>query len=155
MSVNIIPFESRYASTFRDLNTAWLEKFFYVEPKDKILLKNCKEAIIDTGGFIFFALYNRTIAGCFSFIKLNDSSFELGKMAVDERYQGLGIGHNLMEFAVSFAKERSWEKIVLYSSTKLPAALHLYRKYGFVSVPLEKDSPYTRSDIKMKLILNH
>ncbi|MDB4292684.1 GNAT family N-acetyltransferase [Maribacter sp.] len=155
MKVNIIPFEPRYASTFSDLNSAWLEKYFYIEPKDKILLKNCKEAIVDTGGYIFFACYNEEIVGCFSFIKLNDTVYELGKMAVDEEYQGVKIGHELMKFGVSFAKGKSWKKLVLYSSSKLPAALHLYRKFGFVATELEKDSPYARSDIKMELVLNN
>lgn len=154
MSTSIIPFEPRYARTFKDLNVAWLEKYFYVEPKDEILLKNCKEAIIDTGGYIFFALYNDTIAGCFSFIKVDESCYELGKMAVDKSYQGLKIGQDLMDFAISFAKGKSWKKLVLYSSTKLPTALHIYRKYGFVAVELEKELPYARSDIKMELLLD-
>ena len=154
MSVNIIPFEPRYSSTFRDLNIAWLKKYFYVEPKDKILLKNCKEAIIDLGGYIFFACYDDKIVGCFSFMKLQDSCYELGKMAVDVQYQGLKIGQELIAFAIAFAKGKSWEKLVIYSSTKLPTALHIYRKYGFVAVELEKGSPYMRSDIKMELSLN-
>ena len=155
MTISIIPFDSRYAKAFKDLNTAWLEEYFWVEPKDEILLKNCKESIIDEGGYIFFALYNDSVVGCFSFIKLNDNSFELGKMAVDVKYQGLKIGQELMAFAVSFAKARSWKKLVLYSSTKLPTALHIYRKFGFEAVAMEKNLPYARSDIKMELILNN
>ncbi|QCX00167.1 GNAT family N-acetyltransferase [Aggregatimonas sangjinii] len=155
MAIDIIPFEPRYASTFKDLNVAWLNEYFYVEPKDEILLKNCEEAIIDTGGYIFFARYEDATVGCFSFIKLDGSCYELGKMAVDKEYQGLRIGQELMEFAVSFAKEKSWEKLVLYSSTKLPTALHIYRKYGFKVVELEKDLPYARSDIKMELLIHN
>jgi ribosomal protein S18 acetylase RimI-like enzyme len=41
--------------------------------------------------------------------------------------------------------------ILLYSSTKLIPAIALYRKLGFVEVPL--DGPYKRSDIKMELKL--
>ena len=155
MSVTIVSFEPRYASVFKDLNVAWLDEYFYVEPKDEILLKNCREAIIDPGGHIFFALYENRPVACFSFIKLNESCYELGKMAVDKKYQGLRIGQELMAFAISFAMERSWKKLVLYSSTKLPAALHIYRKYGFEVVELEKDLPYKRSDIKMELLLNN
>ncbi len=153
MPLRIIPFEPRLAKRFKDLNVAWLERYFYVEAKDEILLKNCENSIIGIGGFIFFAEYKQVIAGCFSLIPSKEKQFELGKMAVDPAYQGLKIGQQLLEFAIEFGKEKQWEKIILYSSTKLPTALHVYRKYGFKEVPLEKNLPYERSDIKMELVL--
>ncbi len=154
MSLQIIPFIPKYISNFRDLNLAWLEKYFYVEPKDKKLLENCKKSIIDKGGHIFFAEYEGQIVGCFSFIKLDNTVYELGKMAVDPMYQGLNIGQELLKYSINFAKSKQWNKIALYSSTKLDVALHIYRKYGFKDVPLEQDLPYARSDVKMELELN-
>ena len=155
MSLEIIPFEPRYSLIFRDLNVAWLKKYFYVEPKDIELLENCQESIIDEGGYIFFAKNEDDIVGCFSFILLNNTTYELGKMAVDPNFQGLKIGQKLLSFAIDFAKRHHWEKIVLYSSTKLDTALHIYSKYGFSEVVLEKEVPYARSDIKMELELNN
>ena len=35
MSFIIRPFERKYARYFRELNEAWLEKYFFVEEKDK------------------------------------------------------------------------------------------------------------------------
>lgn len=151
--IKIIPFEPRYSGNFRDLNVQWLEKYFYIEKKDVELLEDSKKNIIDKGGFIFFAQYDDKIVGCFSFIKLAEKTFELGKMAVDRDYQGLKIGQALLNFAVDFAKKRSWNQIILYSSTKLETALHIYRKFGFREVVLEDDTEYARSDIKMALIL--
>jgi len=154
MSLRIIPFNTKYIRNFRDLNIAWLEQYFYVEPKDRELLENCEKSIIDSGGNIFFAKYEDIIVGCFSFIKIDDTVYELGKMAVDPNYQGLKIGQKMMSFAIDFAKEKNWNKLVLYSSTKLPTAIYIYKKYGFTDVELEKDLPYARSDVKMELILN-
>tara|TARA_R110002050_G_scaffold213566_2_gene349860 strand:+ start:196 stop:612 length:417 start_codon:yes stop_codon:yes gene_type:complete len=136
-----------------DLNVAWLEKYFYVEPKDKVLLENCEANIIDKGGFIFFAQYNDEIVGCFALIKLGDGVFELGKMAVDPEYQGLKIGQALLAFAIEFSKQNMWNKIILYSSTKLENALYIYRKYGFKEIEMEENLPYARGDIKMELII--
>lgn len=156
MSLVIVPFIPEYALKFKELNVAWLQKYFYVEPKDSELLEGCKESIIDKGGHIFFAQYDEEIVGCFSLIKINDTHFELGKMAVEPKFQGLRIGQQLIQFAIDFANENQWHKITLYSSTKLPHALYLYRKYGFTEIELEKDLPYARSDIKMELKLkNH
>lgn len=152
MSVEIVPFESRYSTIFRDLNVAWLKSYFHVEPKDTYLLENCEKAIIAKGGHIFFAKYRNEIVGCFSFIRLNNTVYELGKMAVDPKFQGLKIGQKLLSFAIDFAKMKHWTKIVLYSSTKLDTALYIYRKQGFKEVVLEKDLPYIRSDIKMELV---
>ncbi|WP_299536591.1 GNAT family N-acetyltransferase [Ulvibacterium sp.] len=154
MSIKILPFEPKYAVHFRDLNLAWLKKYFQVEAKDVVLLENCQESILDVGGFIFLAEHNGKIVGCFSFIPYEEKVFELGKMAVDPDHQGLKIGQELLSFAIEFAKENHWKSIVLYSSTKLDTALHIYRKYGFVEVELEKEIPYERSDIKMELTFN-
>ncbi len=154
MSVRILPFEPKYAKNFRDLNIAWLKKYFHVEAKDVLLLENCQESILDIGGYIFLAEHEGEIVGCFSLIPYGEKVFELGKMAVDPNHQGLKIGQRLLSFAIAFAKENHWKSIVLYSSTKLDTALHIYRKYGFVEVELEKEIPYERSDIKMELIFN-
>lgn len=125
-----------------------------MEEKDKKLLENCKKSIIDIGGFIFLAEYNHEIVGCCSFIPYQSNQFELGKMAVSQKHQGLKIGQKLIAFAIDFAKQKEWSSIILYSSTKLPIALHIYKKHGFIEIPLEPNSPYKRSDIKMELLLN-
>ena len=154
MSLKVIPFESRLAPVFKDLNKAWLERYFYVEPKDEEILEQCETYIIGNGGYIFFAEYDKHIVGCFSFIKVEDDIYELGKMAVHPDYQGLKIGQKLMEFGIDLGRSKSWKRIILYSHTKLGPALYIYRKYGFREIPLEKQTPYERSNIKMELVLD-
>ncbi|MBT2160732.1 GNAT family N-acetyltransferase [Zobellia barbeyronii] len=153
MSIKIIPFKPAYAPIFKELNQNWIEQYFTVEPKDLYLLENCQEHIIDKGGYIFFAKKEDTITGCFALLPVSNTTFELGKMAVSTEFQGLKIGQKLLSFAIEFAKEKSWETLILYSSTKLDNALHIYKKFGFKEVPLEKNLDYTRSDIKMQLTL--
>lgn len=75
-------------------------------------------------------------------------------MAVDEAYQGKQIGQALLNYAIDFAKEEQWSKVILYSSVKLTNALHIYKKIGFVEIPIEPDVVYKRSSIKMELNLN-
>lgn len=154
MSLEIIPFEPKYAHSFKELNIAWLEKYFYVESHDADLLENCERTIIKKGGFIFFGKYQDAIVGCFSFIKIGENIYELGKMAVDPEYQGLKIGQALMDHAVAFAKANNWNKILLYSNTKLENAIYIYKKYGFQEIELEANTPYERSNIKMELMMD-
>ena len=146
--VNIIEFKNDLVDHFKNLNIAWLQKYFYVEPIDEELLSDPKQYIIDKGGHIFFAEVNNEIAGTFALMKSKDGVYELAKMAVDEKFQGHKIGNKMMEFAIEKVKSLSATKLILYSNTMLGPAMHLYRKYGFVEVPLE-NSEYKRSNIKM------
>ncbi len=101
------------------------------------------------------ATLHSKVVGCYSLQPYADAIYELGKMAIAEEYQGQKFGQQLLQHAISFAKTSNWDALVLYSSTKLPSALHIYRKYGFKHIALEKDLPYKRSDVKMKLDLKY
>jgi len=151
-NIKIIPFQESLASHFHDLNMEWLQRYFYVEPHDTKVLENPQSYIIDNGGFIFFATYKNTIVGTLALINEKEG-FELSKMAVAPAYQGLKIGLQLMEFAISFAKKKQWKSLLLYSNKKLVPAISLYKKVGFNEVPLEEDVYYERADIKMVLQL--
>ena len=152
-NMEIVGFEPGLAKEFKDLNIAWLQKYFEVEPADEKVLNDPQKEIIKKGGFIFFAKSGNTIAGTVSLLKLNEDVFELAKMAVAESWQGKKIGNLLMEYCIDFAKKLDAAKLVLYSNRKLLPALHLYKKFGFVEVPLE-NSEYKRSDIKMEKVLS-
>lgn len=148
--LEIIPFEAQYATHFYDLNVEWLKKYFYVEPYDEKVLSNPKKYVLDPGGFIFFAKYNNEIVGVVSIIN-QKTFYELSKMAVAPKFQGLKIGLKLMEFSIAFAKKQHWKSITLYSHRSLVPAINLYKKMGFKEIPVEENSHYERSDIKMIL----
>lgn len=150
--VEIIEFNDELALHFRDLNRAWLEKYFVVEPIDEEMLGNPKEYFIDKGGYIFFAKLNGEVAGTFALLKEGDGIYELSKMAVNEKFQGKKIGNRMLEFCLQKARELGATKVILYSNTILAPAIHLYRKYGFVEVPMGS-SEYKRSNIKMEIAL--
>ena len=78
--------------------------------------------------------------------------FELSKMAILPEYRGQKIGLKLIEYCINFAKQKKWKSITLYSHKKLVPAIKLYRKVGFLEVPLEKEVHYERANIKMILL---
>ncbi|MFV8367443.1 GNAT family N-acetyltransferase [Flavobacterium sp. XS1P27] len=151
-TVEIIPFSATLAAPIKTLNLEWLKKYFKVEPKDEIVLSDPQGQIIDKGGMIFYAKYNDEIVGTVSLIKIDNTTFELSKMAVTDGVQGLGIGKKLMLHCLAIAEAKGMEKLILYSNRKLLSAIHLYEKFGFVEVPLE-DGVYERADIKMERII--
>jgi len=150
--IEIIPFSIELSSVIKTLNYEWLEKYFKVEKGDVIALSNPQVEIIDKGGFIYFAKLNNEITGTVSLLKKSDTVFELGKMAVTEKAQGLGIGKLLIEHCLTVAKEKNIEKLILYSNTKLTSAIHLYKKHGFTEIELEQGL-YERANIKMEKVI--
>lgn len=151
-TVVIIPFSSDLKEPIKTLNVEWLSRYFKIEPKDERVLSNPQEEIIDKGGMIFYAKYNDSIVGTVSLIKMNDTEFELSKMAVTDGVQGLGIGKKLMEHCIKAAEDNHLEKIIIYSNRRLGPAIGLYEKYGFKEIPLE-DGVYERADIKMEKLI--
>jgi ribosomal protein S18 acetylase RimI-like enzyme len=151
--ITIVPYKKEYKEYIKSLNYEWLEKYFAIEPIDVIQLSNPQVEILDKGGKIFFALYDDAVIGTASLLKVNDDEYELAKMAVTEKYKGLGIGKMLMEHCIDEAKKIDAKKLTLVSNTKLDAAIHVYRKYGFVEIPLPKEIHYERGNIMMEKML--
>ncbi|MDU8886201.1 GNAT family N-acetyltransferase [Yeosuana sp. MJ-SS3] len=153
MTFDIIHFDNRFSKDFYDLNIEWLTTYFYVEPLDEEVLSKPEQYIIEKGGYIFFAKLNEDIVGTVALMPIGNHLLELTKMAVSPKHRGFKIGQKLMKYCIDFAKEKQLTKLVLYSNRKLENAIYIYRKYGFIEVPLEPNSPYRRSDIKMELEL--
>ena len=131
-TVEIIPFSPDLKEHIKTLNIEWLQKYFRVEDKDELVLSNPQEEIIDKGGMIFYAKFNDEILGTVSLMKLNEDTFELSKMAVSDKAQGLGIGNKLLIHSIAVAEENNIKKLLLYSNRILLPVLHLYEKFGFI-----------------------
>jgi mannose-6-phosphate isomerase-like protein (cupin superfamily) len=124
--IEIINYSDDLKEHIKTLNVEWLTKYFKVEPNDEVQLSNPKEEILDKGGSIYYAKHNNEIVGTVSLLKIDDTYYELGKMAV--------------------------KRLVLYSNTSLSPAIHLYEKYGFTEVPIDPGH-YERANIKMEKTL--
>ena len=148
--VEIVLFEPKYSLVFGDLNKEWITKFFKMEANDYKSLDYPKEYIIDKGGFIFVGLLNQDPVGVCALIKVSDNEFELSKMAVSPKAQGLKIGQLLVEKAIEKSKELKLKRLFLDSNSSLKPALTLYEKVGFSYVN-GFTSPYERADVQMEL----
>jgi GNAT superfamily N-acetyltransferase len=148
--VEIIPFEPRYAPDFKRLNVEWLDKYFEVEPIDEEVLSHPEAAILQPGGFILLARLGDEIVGTCALIKAGPERFELAKMAVTERHQGLHIGRRLLDAGIAQFKAMGGGELFLESNRRLTPALALYESSGFVHAPRPGGpSHYRRSDVYM------
>lgn len=152
MEIKIIGYQSQYKNDFIQLNKAWLEEYFYVEPHDIETFSTIEKDIIKKEGEIFFCLVDNEVAGTVAMIKVNNDVYELAKMAVDKKFQGMKLSNLLMQSCIDFAKERKAKKIFLLSNRKLVPALTLYKKFNFMETPMI-ETDYARADIQMELTL--
>jgi putative acetyltransferase len=155
MPVLIRPLEPGDEVAFRQLNEQWISTYFVLEPKDLEVLGDPKGYILDRGGFVFMAKDGEEAVGCCALLRMADGGFELGKMAVTPAAQGRGIGKRLLEVCVTQARSVGAPRLYLETNSKLFPALRLYESFGFATVApdAEAPSPYSRSNMRMELVL--
>ena len=150
--IEIVNYTEATKEYVKTLNYEWLEKYFVVEQNDVMQLADPQKKIIDKGGLIYYAKHNGKIVGTVSLLKVDNNVYELGKMAVTDGTQGLGIGKLMIEHCFKIARQSGIAKLILYSNTQLKPAIHLYEKYGFTEIPLEPGH-YGRANIKMEKLM--
>lgn len=151
-ALSIIPYSSAHYEIFRDLNYAWISRYFEMEEADYRALNDPERYILQNDGHIFMAGHHGEIVGCCALIRINQRSYELAKMAVADKAQGNGIGYALGRACIDKAIALGIQKIELLSNTMLQPAIHLYKKLGFTEVELP-ETEYRRANIKMELNL--
>ena len=151
-AVEIVGYQPKYQSAFKQLNEEWITTWFKMEEADYKILDHPEEYVIDKGGYILFALHDGKPVGTCALVKRDGTTFELSKMAVSPETKGKGIGWLLGNAAIEKAKEAGFKRLYLESNTILKPAINLYYKLGFKRIT-GKPSPYERSNIHMEINL--
>ena len=151
--MTVEPYQPEHALAYEELNRTWLVDNGLIEPADEPQLTNPDETIIDPGGQIFVALENGSVIGTCAVVPHGPGEFELVKLAVAPSAQGRGIGTQLVEASLNFARHHGAQRVTLLSSSRLPAALKLYERTGFKYAPLPTTNPYATADVHMILDL--
>ena len=149
----VVTWRAVYRGDFERLNREWIETWFAVEPSDLAVFGDPEAAIVRPGGEIFFVVDEHGVQGTCALIAHGPGVLELAKMAVSPAAQGRGYGDLLMQAAIAHGRRAGARKLMLVSNTRLAPALRLYRKHGFVDVPLVSGIEYARADIQMELDL--
>ena len=151
--MEIVAYQPCYKQDFIALNTAWVEKFFVMEQADRDILEHVDEWL-DKGAMIYFAVEeNQVLATCMA-QPLGHAVWEICKLAANEQNQGRGAGKAVFRAAMQYAIRQGAEKLTLISNRILKPALHIYEKFGFQEVPLEKAYwGYDRADIQFEYLV--
>lgn len=89
------------------------------------------------------------VIGTVALFTLEDGVCELRKMYLDPVCRGRGLGKQLLDYALSKARELGFTRVTLETASVLKEALSLYERYGFKRV-----TPHhlaARCDIAMAL----
>jgi putative acetyltransferase len=149
----VVRYREEFRSAFEQLNREWIEAYFVLEPADVEILSDPRRKILDPGGQVFFVLEGREALGTCAVLRHSPDECEIAKMAVAPAARGRGYGDLLMEASLAFAREMHSRRVVIVSNRALNPAIRLYRKHGFVEVPLASDGRYRRANIRLELEL--
>lgn len=154
--MKIVPYNKKYKKDFIEMNKHWITEMFVLEEEDLEVLNNIDQAIAD-GGEIFFAIDDdESVMACCMIAPLSNGEWEIEKFCARGMYTGTGAGTACLKACIDYAKEKRVEKIVIVTNTKCEQAIHLYRKFGFTEVPVDKEKfPYERGNIAFEQLFSY
>lgn len=146
--MKIVPYDEKYKEDFIEMNKHWISEMFVIEDEDLAVLNNIESAL-EAGGQIFFAIDDEeNVLACCMIAPLPNGEWEIEKFCARGMYTGTGAGTACLKACMNYAREKCVEKIVIVTNTKCEQAIHLYRKFGFIEVPVDKKKfPYKRANI--------
>lgn len=151
--MDIIEFDGRYKQSFVDLNKAWIEEYFgFIEEEDLNTFDHIEEAL-SSDAMIYFAVEGEDVMATCMTRKMDGNTWEICKLGADDRFQGKGAGSGVLKACMDYAAAHGADRLYIESNSKLEAAMHLYRKFGFQEIPLNSRE-YARGNIAFEYIVH-
>lgn len=91
------------------------------------------------------------LVGTFGLYPLDVNTCELRKMYLAPAFRGQGLGKYILRKAIERAKHLGFKEMVLETSSKLVAAIRLYRQFGFQPTQMKHVTPRADQSYGMKL----
>jgi N-acetylglutamate synthase-like GNAT family acetyltransferase len=109
------------------------------------------------GGRLWIAEVNGNIVGSVAIVRVDSRTAQFRWFLVEDAFQGIGIGKQLMQIALNFCHENNYADVFLWTFKGLDKARTLYDKAGFVLVEEKVNNEWSNVDIieqKMTLKLH-
>lgn len=90
-------------------------------------------------GTCFVAEMDKRIIGVYVLLQKGPELIEIMNIAVDEQHHGRGIGKQLIEHAISHAREQGYKTIEIGTGNSGIGQLALYQKCGFRITGVDRD----------------
>ena len=152
-ATQVVEYHDGLQPVFAAITRQWVEEMFTLEATDQAIIDNPRRTILDPGGCILFAdLPGVGLVGTCALLPAGPATFELTKMGVLPSARGAGVGRFLIDQILVRAYAQQAQTLFLLTNHRCEAAIHLYKKAGFVhdSAILERyRSRYQRCDVAM------
>ena len=83
-------------------------------------------------GRIWIAELDDSIVGCIAIVRASADEAQLRWFLVTPAARGTGLGRRLINEAMTFCRDSAYQRVFLWTVSKLTAAAQLYRSCGFV-----------------------
>lgn len=150
--MEIIEYQEKYKQDFIDLNVAWVERFFVMEQEDRDILSHVED-FLEKGAMIFFAVEDGKVLATCMVYPSGENVWEICKLAAAGQHTGKGAGSAVFQACINYAIEHGAKKLTLISNHILKQALHIYEKFGFQRVALDRGDEYERADVQCEYIV--
>jgi GNAT superfamily N-acetyltransferase len=151
--MKVIPFDEKYRQDFIEMNRVWIASMFRIEKQDEEEFAEI-DPYLARGGQIFFAIDEdgHAMATCM-IAPREDGDWEIMKFAARGMYTGTGAGSACLRACIDYAREKGVSRILIVSNRRCTHAVHLYRKFGFREIPVDrKKFPFERADIAFEMV---
>jgi ribosomal protein S18 acetylase RimI-like enzyme len=111
-------------------------------PMQLLLLADPSQKLVEEyleRGQCFIAKVNNQVIGVYVLLPTRPETVELVNIAVDEKYQGQGIGKQLVLHAIQTAKLQGYKTIEVGTGNSSMGQLALYQKCGFRITGIDRD----------------
>lgn len=92
-------------------------------------------------GALILAYWNNELAGCVALQTLEEGACEMKRLFVRPPFRQHKIGEALVTEIVDQAQRIGYQQMKLDTLQRLQAALHLYKKHGFIITPAYYTNP--------------
>ncbi len=132
--LRILPFSDERAQDFHDINAAWIEAMFTLEPTDREVLEHPRERIVAPGGdILFIATADGAVVGAGALQRTAPGQFELTKMGIRETARGLKAGEFLLRALIARAEELEAQRLYLPTENAPPRSISTKRRGSFTT----------------------
>lgn len=109
------------------------------------------DELIGKGAMVYFAVENEKVLATCMAMPLENGAWEICKLAAAGQYTGTGAGSAVFKACMDYAVNNGARKLSLISCRALKPAIHIYKKFGFKEVPLNKEYwGADKADIEME-----
>ncbi len=109
---------------------------------------------VANGGTFLVVIDGGRVVGTGALRRLEDTVCEIKRLWLLPEYQGQGLGYQMIERLLEFAREKGYTKVRLETTPKYQVkAYKLYKRLGFYEIPRYSDHAEDDDQVGMELVL--